>query len=178
MHTQTYNIKGMHCASCSAIIERTFKKVEGVQSAEVNYGTEKAKVSFDPAQTNPHDLSKLIEPLGYSLEVPMTAEEMGMSADEHAGHLGLNQSKKEKLAEVRDMRAKIISATPLCLVSIFVMGWEILVRWGQVPGMSLFWQEFLHHLLPVMATYVLFVVGKPYLLGFYRFLRYGKANMD
>ncbi|OGY34335.1 MAG: copper-translocating P-type ATPase, partial [Candidatus Andersenbacteria bacterium RIFCSPHIGHO2_12_FULL_45_11] len=29
-----------------------------------------------------------------------------------------------------------------------------------------------------LATYVLFVVGKPYLLGFYRFLRYGKANMD
>src|SRR3989344_6971904 len=29
-----------------------------------------------------------------------------------------------------------------------------------------------------MATYVLFVVGKPYLLGVYRFLRYGKANMD
>ena len=29
-----------------------------------------------------------------------------------------------------------------------------------------------------MATYTLFVVGKPYLLGFYRFLRYGKANMD
>ena len=38
--------------------------------------------------------------------------------------------------------------------------------------------EFFHHILPLMATYVLFVVGKPYLLGFYRFLRYGKANMD
>src|SRR3990167_10950184 len=38
--------------------------------------------------------------------------------------------------------------------------------------------EFVHHLLPIFATYVLFVVGKPYLLGFYRFLRYGKANMD
>src|SRR3989344_5450114 len=29
-----------------------------------------------------------------------------------------------------------------------------------------------------MATYVLFYVGKPYLLGFYRFLRHGVANMD
>jgi len=29
-----------------------------------------------------------------------------------------------------------------------------------------------------MATYTLFVVGQPYLLGVYRFLRYGKANMD
>src|SRR3989344_2172074 len=72
MHTQTYKVKGMHCASCSSVIEKTFKKVEGVQSAEVNYGTEKAKVSFDPSKTNPHDLSKHIEPLGYSLEVPST----------------------------------------------------------------------------------------------------------
>ncbi|MBI3305559.1 cadmium-translocating P-type ATPase [Candidatus Nomurabacteria bacterium] len=44
--------------------------------------------------------------------------------------------------------------------------------------MSLVVEEFFHHLLPLMATYVLFIVGKPYLLGFYRFLRYGKANMD
>ena len=116
MHTQTYNIKGMHCASCSSIIEKTFKKVEGVASVEVNYGTEKAKVSFDPAKTNPRDLSKHIEPLGYSLEVPMTAEEMGMSESEHAAHLGLNQSKKEKLVEVADMRTKVMAAIPLLIL--------------------------------------------------------------
>src|SRR3990167_1175690 len=178
MHTQTYNIKGMHCASCSAIIERTFKKVEGVQSAEVNYGTEKAKVSFDPAQTNPHDLSKLIEPLGYSLEVPMTAEEMGMSADEHAGHLGLNQSKKEKLAEVAAKKNMVMSAIPLAVIGIFIMSWDILAQLNIVAILPINISEFFHHLLPLMATYVLFVVGKPYLLGMYRFFRYGKANMD
>ena len=178
MHTQTYKVKGMHCASCSSIIEKTFKKVDGVQSAEVNYGTEKAKVSFDPAKTNPHDLSKHIEPLGYSLEVPMTAEEMGMSESEHAGHLGLNQSKKEKLAEVAEMRTKVMIAIPLAIFSIIVMGWDILAQFGVVSAMSTIVSEFVHHLLPIFATYVLFVVGKPYLLGFYRFLRYGKANMD
>ncbi len=40
------------------------------------------------------------------------------------------------------------------------------------------WRDFLHHLLPIFATYTLFVVGKPYLLGLYRFIRYGRANMD
>lgn len=178
MHTQTYKVKGMHCASCSSIIERTFKKVEGVQSAEVNYGTEKAKVSFDLAKTNPHDLSKHIEPLGYSLEVPMTTEEMGMSESEHAAHLGLNQSKKEKLAEVADMRTKVMAAIPLAIFSIVVMGWDIFAQFGIVSKMSVTIYEFVHHLLPIFATYVLFVVGKPYLLGFYRFVRYGKANMD
>jgi len=178
MHTETYRVKGMHCASCSSVIEKTFKKVDGVHSAEVNYGTEKAKISFDPSKTSPHDLSKHIEPLGYSLEVPTSAEEMGMSESEHASHLGLNQSKKEKLAEVADMRVKVLSAIPIAIFAALVMGWDILVEYGIAGEMSYTLKEFFHHLLPILATYTLFVVGKPYLLGFYRFLRYGKANMD
>lgn len=179
-HTATYKIKGMHCASCSAIIEKTFKKVEGVESVVANYGTESVKVAFDKTKTDSHQLSKTIEPLGYSLIIPVenTAEEMGMSEDEHAAHLGLNQSKKEKLLELADMKSKVISVIPFAVFSIFVMGWEILARFQMLPDIPYTWYEFFHHLLPLMATYTLFVVGKPYLLGFYRFLRYGKANMD
>ena len=175
--TKTYKVKGMHCASCAGIIEKTFRKTDGVRLAEVNYGTETVKVSFDDSKTNPHDLSGKIEKLGYTLDIP-TAEEMNMSVDEHAAHLGTNLSKKEKLAEVADMRSKVISAIPLAIISIFVMAWDILAPYGTVPEMNPVVETFFHHLLPIMATYVLFVVGKPYLLGFYRFLRYGKANMD
>jgi P-type Cu+ transporter len=46
METKTYNIKGMHCASCAAIIEKTLKKVAGVHQVQANFGTETAKVSF------------------------------------------------------------------------------------------------------------------------------------
>lgn len=179
-----YKIKGLHCASCAGIIEKTFKKTEGVQSAEVNYGTETVKISFDESKTSPQVLSQKIEKFGYSLLVPqddsraISASEMGMSADEHAAHLGISQSKKEKLSEVADMRTKVISAIPLSIVSVFVMSWDILARYKAVPEMSLTVSEFFHHLLPIFATYILFVVGRPYLLGVYRFLRYGKANMD
>lgn len=178
MHTQTYRVKGMHCASCSSVIEKTFKKTEGVHSVDVNYGTEKAKISFDPIKTNVQSLSKKIEPLGYSLEALIVAQEMNMSEDEHKAHLGLNQSKKEKLAEIADMRIKLFSTIPLAIFAAFVMGWDILAEYVAVTEMSYTVKEFFHHLLPIFATYILFVVGKPYLLGFYRFLRYGKANMD
>ncbi|MEK7100521.1 MAG: heavy metal translocating P-type ATPase, partial [Patescibacteria group bacterium] len=174
---QTYRIKGMHCASCAGIIERTVKKVEGVEHIEVNYGTETAKISFDESKTNPHLLSEHIQPLGYTLVVP-TAESMNMSADEHAAHTGLNQSKTEKLAELKDMKGKILTVLPLAAFSIFVMGWEILSQFGVLGAIPTIWYEFFHHLLPIFATYTLIVVGKPYLLGFYRFFRYGKANMD
>src|SRR3989338_7561384 len=101
-HSQTYKIKGMHCASCASIIERTVKKIDGVENIAVNNGTENAKISFDESKTNPQAFNQKLEPLGYSLVVPqahhmnMSAKEMGMSENEHAEHLGLNQSKKEK----------------------------------------------------------------------------------
>lgn len=178
LSSKTYKVKGMHCASCAGIIEKTFKKTDGVNFAEVNYGTETVKISLDESKISPHHLSQKIEKIGYSLEIPQTAEEMGMSADEHAEHLGLNQSKKEKLAEVADMRTKVISAIPIAIFAALVMSWDILIQYKMVPEMSYTIKEFIHHLLPILATYILFVVGKPYLIGFYRFLRYGKANMD
>ncbi|MFA6270173.1 MAG: heavy metal translocating P-type ATPase [Candidatus Paceibacterota bacterium] len=183
MINQTYKIKGMHCASCASIIEKTFKKTDGVNSAEVNYVTETVKVDFDDTKVSPINLSKKIEPLGYSLIIPntemkMSASEMGMSENEHAEHLGLNQSKKEKLAELKSMRNNLLSLVPIVMISIFVMSWDIFAEFKLVPGMPYFWSEFFHHLLPILATYTLFVVGRPYLLGLYRFFRYGKANMD
>ncbi|MBP7006589.1 MAG: cadmium-translocating P-type ATPase [Candidatus Pacebacteria bacterium] len=177
-HTENLRIKGMHCASCAGIIERTFKKTEGVTSAEVNYATETAKISYESTKTNPNNLSSKIEKLGYSLVIPETAKDMRMTEDQHKEHLGINQSKREKLTEIKEMQKKVLTVIPLAVFSIFVMGWEILAEFGKVNPMSTVIDELFHHLLPIFATYTLFVVGKPYLLGFLRFLRYGKANMD
>lgn len=170
----------MHCASCAGIIEKTFKKLDGVQSVEVNYGTETAKVGHDTEKVSAEELSESIEPLGYSLmlETAPSSQEMGMSPDEHAAHLGLNQSKKEKIAELGAMRRMVQASIPLAIFSGLVMAWDLLSQFAVVPEMSVTLGEFFHHILPLMATYMLFVVGKPYLQGFYRFLRYGKANMD
>ncbi len=158
--TKVYEIKGMHCASCAGIIEQTFKKMEGVESALVNYGTEKVKVIFDESKTSARELSKKIEPLGYSLMLEVEGKE------------------KNKNNELRLMRNQVISAIPLAIFAAFVLGWDILAQYNVIPKMGYTGKEFFHHLLPLMATYTLFVVGKPYLMGFYRFLRYGKANMD
>ena len=160
MINKTFKIKGMHCASCSGVIERTFKKTEGVSSVEVNYGTEATKISFDETKTTPSELSKKIEPLGYSL--------VGIG----------NNTPGNKHVELSEMKMKLISIIPLAIISVFIMGWDILSLYKVIPEMSYTIKEFFHHLLPLMATYALFVVGRPYLLGLYRFLRYGKANMD
>ncbi len=177
---QIFTVKGMHCASCASIIEKTLKKVDGVSSAEVNAGTETAKISFDTQKTNLETLSEKIQPLGYTLisSPSLSAREMGMSPDEHAAHTGIGQSKKEKIAELSASKKLLFVIIPLAIVSALIMGWDIFSQYGWVIEMSAPMKIFIHHLLLVMATYTLFVAGKPYLAGVYRFMRYGKANMD
>lgn len=158
----------MHCASCAGIIEKTLKKAEGVSAVSVNYGTESATIEFDDAKTNLNALSAMIEPLGYSLD----------SGEGHGERLDVNQSKHEKMMELARMKMGVLSMLPLAFISIGIMSWDALMLAGAAPDMPRVVEVFFHHLLPVMATYALFVAGKPYLLGVYRFFRYGKANMD
>ena len=44
---QTYNIEGMHCASCALLIENNLKNVAGIKKATVNFATQKATGEFD-----------------------------------------------------------------------------------------------------------------------------------
>src|SRR5579875_1048475 len=65
-------ISGMTCASCAARIEKRLNKLEGV-SATVNFASEQAAVSFDPAVVSPDDLISAVEGLGYGAALPQEA---------------------------------------------------------------------------------------------------------
>src|SRR4029450_4263528 len=58
------DIEGMTCASCAARIEKKLNKLDGVE-ATVNYATEEAAVSFDPARVQLEKLIRTGEATGY-----------------------------------------------------------------------------------------------------------------
>jgi Cu+-exporting ATPase len=73
----TLSITGMHCANCAFTVERSLKKAEGVTDAAVNFATEQASVTFDPAKVKPADLAKRVADAGYGVvtakvELPIT----------------------------------------------------------------------------------------------------------
>jgi len=63
------DLEGMTCASCAARIERKLNKLDGVE-ATVNYATEEAAVSFDPAAVSVDDLIATVEAIGYHAALP------------------------------------------------------------------------------------------------------------
>ena len=69
MNTQvTIPVQGMSCASCVGTVERTLKKVPGVNEATVNLATERATISYESSQTGVNDLVKKVQDIGF--EVP------------------------------------------------------------------------------------------------------------
>jgi len=164
-------VKGMRCASCANIIERRLKTVQGVMDASVNFATEQARIGVRAGEVDAVRLSKELEPLGYTLvEQELQghdANTQGRVAKQHTDHDDLGR-----------LRRSVIESIPLAAISMFIMGWETLISFGVLSGMSVATEEFIHHLLPIMAAYMLFVVGRPYVAAVVRFVRYGVATMD
>lgn len=59
-------VDGMTCASCSAAVERTLKKLPGVMSVSVNLATNKAAVKYDGNLLRLSEIKKAIEKAGYT----------------------------------------------------------------------------------------------------------------
>ncbi|WP_414469859.1 heavy metal translocating P-type ATPase [Methanobacterium sp. ACI-7] len=60
-------VSGMSCAMCSLAIEKSLKEVEGVNDAQVNLGTEKATVEYNPNKVKLSELETAIEEAGYDV---------------------------------------------------------------------------------------------------------------
>ena len=63
----TLPVLGMTCANCVAAVERSAKKVAGVQEATVNFASEKVTVAYDPAVAAPKAVIDRIERAGYKV---------------------------------------------------------------------------------------------------------------
>lgn len=179
--TKTYKVSGMHCASCANIIERKLKKLQGIEDVAVSYANESAQIVKDDA-LNLEAINAMTAPLGYTFsEEIMQHGDDKMSYENHMNHGngGAQGTGNDKDSELSNLRKNVLISIPIMIISVVVMGWEIFsndIAW--LPKMGETLEEFLHHLLPILATYMMFTVGRPYLLGVWRFLRFGQANMD
>lgn len=162
---QTFDIKGMHCASCVRVIERSLQKVEGVQAATVNLATDKATITHSK-HTSEYDLAAAVKKAGYELIINNKSTEHKMDSHMDTMHDHMNMAIPENLKE------NVMVSSVLVIITTFIMLWETFFPMSYVV------KEFFHHLLPLFATYMLFVVGRPYIAGMWRFIRYRRADMD
>uniref|UniRef100_Q3AS03 P-type Cu(+) transporter n=1 Tax=Chlorobium chlorochromatii (strain CaD3) TaxID=340177 RepID=Q3AS03_CHLCH len=173
MSTETYSVKGMHCASCAAIIEKKLSKVDGISKASVNLATETAQLSFDKESLSTEALNNILNNYGFSLERETAPEESRTNPT-----VKLQAKQAAKVEELRQQRQNVQRTLPLALLLFFWMVWEsAAMSLHFIPHPPLLMHQFTLPLL-VAATWVLLTVGKPFLRAIPSFIRNGAANMD
>ena len=62
-----FGVGSMHCAACSARVEKALQKLSGIKSTSVNLASEKARVEYDPKQTRLSLIKQAVEQEGYTV---------------------------------------------------------------------------------------------------------------
>lgn len=156
-------VKGMHCASCSTLIDKLIGREPGVISIKTNYGAEKTAVEFDETKITLPKIDKLINKLGYDLIRP---DELGYKIED--------EEKKEarRIDEARRrVVASFILASPIIIYYMALHMFNVQhteVTFG-IDRNYLYW---------ILSTPIQFVIAWPFYRNAFTAVRVGSANMD
>ena len=81
---EKFKITGMTCSACSAHVEKSVAKVEGVQDVQVNLLANTMQVNYDDTKTNTNDVVRAVVGAGYgaeSIDKPEKTPSDGRNAD-------------------------------------------------------------------------------------------------
>ena len=143
-------IEGMTCASCATRIEKRLNKLEGVE-ATVNYATENAAVSFDPALVAPEELVAAVGAAGYRATLALP---------------GVRAEVQTEVDPVTPLRRRLIVSAALSLPVLLLAMIE--------PLQFDYWQW----LSLLLATPVVLWGGWPFHSAAWLNLKHGTATMD
>ncbi|MFA6475681.1 MAG: heavy metal translocating P-type ATPase [Patescibacteria group bacterium] len=154
------SLTGMHCASCANIIERSLKKVPGVQQASVNFAAEKALVTYDETSASKQQLIAAVAKAGYK------AQEVDTKDTEF--------DSRKRQHEIQNYWKRFMVSLILSLPMVYFMLFDF---FGWIPGAT--------QLLPyvglvslLLTTPVQFIIGAGFYKGAWASLRMKTFNMD
>lgn len=153
---QTIKITGMTCAACSARIEKGLKKIEGVDSAEVNLALESATVVYDADKAGPENFLFTVKNLGYGVIE---------DADDD-----IDKEKKERDRELGKIRNAVIGSSLLSLP--LVAGMILMLA---APEYNIFHNFYLQLIL---AAPVQFLVGSRFYKNSWHSIKSKSPGMD
>ncbi len=164
--TVTIPIGGMHCAACSARVEKAIAKLRGVSSASVNIATEKATIAFDPAAIRLSAIKEAITGVGFT---PLDAAEEAAGAD-----------KIRREREIKTLRTKFITAAAFGLPLLYI-AMSPMIPWFTLPlpkALNMMRYPLTYGLVQLILVIPIIIAGyKFYTVGF-KNLAARSPNMD
>ena len=171
MREETYDISGMHCAACSASVERVTRKLPGVERSDVNLTTEKMTIRYDETKVTPEQIVAKVEKAGFGCTPHAEKKEAAEQALQDA-----------EAAELRHKQWELITAGVFSLVLLYVsMGQMLPFGLPALPLPDLFSMH-THPvnfaILQLLLTIPVLYCGHHFFTSGFKALVHGNPNMD
>ena len=158
----------MHCAACSAAVERVTRKLEGVSRSDVNLTTNRMTIEYDEAKVTPEQIIAKVEKAGFG------ARQMDAGRDERRD---LDEREKEQEAAFRRERNGIIAALALAAALLYVsMGSMFGAPLPDIIDMHTHAVNFA--VVQLMLSTVIMYIGRRFYVSGFKALRHLNPNMD
>ena len=164
---QKYNVTGMTCSACSANVEKSVRKVEGVNSVNVSLLTNSMVVEYDGAETGNDAVIAAVEHAGYGASLP------GQGETAAAGRGKANPVEDELHGMKQRLLVSFLFLVPVLYIAMGQMFGFPLPGWlrGMENTLSYAFTQFL------LTLPIIYVNRKYYQTGF-KTLAHGAPNMD
>lgn len=180
MNTQTitFSITGMHCAACSARVEKVLSELEGVVSASVNIATEKATVTYDPGTLKTTALTDAVKKAGYMPEeIPADTQDV-VHEKTQKNNFGENKPARSTISRADDIKAKHIKMLKMrtIIAIIFAIPLFYITMAPMISFMNLPFTDALHHtmeLYPLQYALAQLLLTIPIVIAGYKFYTVG-----
>ena len=168
MKTETYLIEGMHCAACSAAVERVTRRMEGVARSDVNLTMNRMTIEYDESKVTPQLIISKIEKAGYG------ARQLEAKKEEKKD---LDAEEKAQEAAFRRERNSIIAALVLAAVLLYIsMGSMFGAPLPDIIDMHTHAVNFA--LVQLLLSTVIMYIGRRFYVSGFKALRHLNPNMD
>lgn len=154
------SVQGMTCAACVARVERTLKKIEGVEQVSVNLASEKAYFELDENKAALTQVMAAVADNGYQLSLPAAATAAAATI--------VHDHEAEQLA---DLRTALWFSVPVFLISMLADFAFFKAAWPLS-------QENTFKLLMILTTPVVFLPGRRFFSLFRKNLLHRSADMN
>ncbi len=120
MNEKTYHVRGMHCASCAAIITKKLSAASGIDKVDVNLATEEAKVSFRDRGLTDSEINAIVGKFGYELssEEDRVSGTGDISSEKKGRNTGTTAF-AEKQEQLKQQRRLVSFSLPVAMAVFF-----------------------------------------------------------
>ena len=170
---QTFNVTGMSCSACSAHVEKSVLKLNGVKDVSVNLLAASMKVDYDEAVLTSDEICKAVEQAGYGATlVTVSLATVSSSSPKSQKNITSNHNEETKNMKMR-LIVSFIFLIPLMYISMgSMMGLP-------VPAIFLGEQNALiFAFTQMLLTLPVMYVNRKFYINGYKMLFRGAPNMD